>query len=62
MDHLEARNDVVFNGVAPRVDRAFLLAGEEAELWMLAGARGLGSVTDPEINLEGLSSPSSSNL
>lgn len=35
------RNDAVFNRVAPRVDRALLRAREEAELWMLAGAKGL---------------------
>jgi hypothetical protein len=28
----KARNDVVFNGIAPRVDRALLLAREEADL------------------------------
>jgi hypothetical protein len=40
----KTRNDVVFNGVAPKVDRALLLAREEAELWMLAGAKGLSVV------------------
>ena len=40
----KARNDVVFNGITPRVDRTFLLAREESELWMLAGAKGLGAV------------------
>jgi hypothetical protein len=39
----KTRNDAVFNGVAPKVDRA-LLAREEAELWMLAGAKGLSAV------------------
>ena len=34
----------MFNGVAPKVDRALLLAREEAELWMLAGAKGLSAV------------------
>jgi len=38
------RNDAVLNGVAPKVDRALLLAREEAELWMLAGAKGLSAV------------------
>jgi hypothetical protein len=40
----KARNDVVFNGITPRVDRTFLLAQEKSELWMLAGAKGLGAV------------------
>jgi hypothetical protein len=40
----KTRNDAVFNGVAPKVDRALLLAREEAELWMLAGAKGLSDV------------------
>jgi hypothetical protein len=40
----KARNDVVFNGITPRVDRTFLLAQEESELWMLAGAKDLGAV------------------
>jgi len=35
------RNDMVFNGILPRLDRALLLAQEEANLWMLAGAKGL---------------------
>jgi hypothetical protein len=35
---------VVFNGITPTVDRTFLLAQEESELWMLAGAKGLGAV------------------
>jgi hypothetical protein len=39
-----ARNDAVFNGIAPRVDRALLLAWEEADLWILAGAKGLNTV------------------
>jgi len=36
--------NVVFNGITPRVDRTFLLAWEESELWVLAGAKGLGAV------------------
>jgi len=40
----KARNYVVFNGITPRVDRTFLLAREESELWVLAGAKGLGAV------------------
>ena len=40
----EARNDVVFNGITPRVDRTFLLVQEISELSMLAGAKGLGAV------------------
>ncbi|XP_066391622.1 uncharacterized protein [Miscanthus floridulus] len=35
------RNDIVFNGVSPRLDRALLLAQDEADHWMLAGAKGL---------------------
>jgi hypothetical protein len=35
----KSRNDIVFNGIAPRVDRALLLAREEADLWILAGAK-----------------------
>jgi hypothetical protein len=35
---------LVFNGIAPRVDRALLLAREEADLWILAGAKGLNAV------------------
>lgn len=35
------RNDIVFNGASPRIDQALLLAREEADLWMLAGAKGL---------------------
>jgi hypothetical protein len=40
----KTRNDAVFNGVAPKDDRALLLAREQAELWMLAGAKGLSVV------------------
>ena len=35
------RNDIVFNGVSPRLHRALLLAQDEAAHWMLAGAKGL---------------------
>jgi len=35
------RNDIVFNSVLPRLDRALLLAQEEADHWMLAGAKSL---------------------
>jgi hypothetical protein len=38
---LKTRNDVVFNGASPRIDQALLLAQEEADLWMLAGGKGL---------------------
>ncbi|KAG2595406.1 hypothetical protein PVAP13_5KG073187 [Panicum virgatum] len=37
----KTRNDVMFNGAAPRINRALLLAREEAEFWMLAGAKDL---------------------
>jgi hypothetical protein len=40
----KARTDAVFSGVAPRVDRALLLAEEDADLWKLAGAKGLSVV------------------
>ena len=39
------RNDCVFNGATPRLDTALLLAKEEAELWCLAGAKGLSLLT-----------------
>jgi hypothetical protein len=35
------RNDIVFNGVSPRLERALLLARDEADHWMLAGAKSL---------------------
>ena len=35
------RNDIVFNGVPPRLDRVLLRAQEEADHWMLAGAKSL---------------------
>jgi hypothetical protein len=35
------RNNIVFNGVSPRLDRALLLAQDEADHWLLAGAKGL---------------------
>jgi hypothetical protein len=35
------RNDIVFNGASPRT---FLLAQNEADLWMLAGAKGLSGM------------------
>jgi len=31
----------VFNGASPRISQAITLALEEAELWQLAGAKGL---------------------
>jgi len=34
------RNEIVFNGASPRLDRALLLAQEDADLWLLAGAKG----------------------
>jgi len=40
----KARNDAVIERISPSVDRALLLAREEAELWMLAGAKGLNAV------------------
>jgi hypothetical protein len=35
------RNDIVFNGVLPRLERALLLAQDEADHWMLAGTKSL---------------------
>jgi hypothetical protein len=40
----KARNDVVFNGIIPRVNRTFILVHEQSELWILAGAKGLGAL------------------
>jgi hypothetical protein len=40
----KTRKDVVFNRIAPRVDRALLLAREEADLWILAGVKGLNTM------------------
>jgi hypothetical protein len=37
----KTRNDIVFNGAFPRLNRALLMAREEADLWLLAGAKGL---------------------
>jgi hypothetical protein len=38
------RNDIVFNGASPKLERALLLAQEEATLWMLAGAKGISGL------------------
>jgi len=35
------RNDVVFNGISPRISQAITLALEEAEFCQLAGLKGL---------------------
>jgi hypothetical protein len=40
----KVRNDTVFNGISPRVDRAFLIAQEESEFWILDGAKDLGAL------------------
>ena len=37
-------SDIVFNVAPRRIDQAFLLAQEEADLWMLAGAKGLSDL------------------
>ena len=34
----------MFDRTAPSVERALLLAQDEAELWMLAGAKGLSAM------------------
>lgn len=41
------RNECVFNGVAPRITTALTLAGEECQLWSMAGAKGLSFITSP---------------
>jgi hypothetical protein len=38
------RNDIVFNGASPRIDQVLLLAQGEADLWMLAGTKGLSGL------------------
>ncbi|KAF8730466.1 hypothetical protein HU200_017044 [Digitaria exilis] len=38
------RNNRVFNNVEPRVNRTLILAQEEVEFWMLAGAKGLSAL------------------
>ena len=38
------RNDIVFNGASPRIERVLLLAQEEAALWRLAGAKGISEL------------------
>lgn len=40
----KTRNDIVFNSASPRIDQALLLALDEADLWMLAGAKGLSGL------------------
>jgi len=37
------RNDIVFNGASPRIERVLLLA-QEAALWRLAGAKGISEL------------------
>ena len=39
--HSSFRDDILLNSASPRTDQALLLAQEEANLWMLAGAEGL---------------------
>ncbi|RCV33669.1 hypothetical protein SETIT_7G101000v2 [Setaria italica] len=38
------RNDIVFNGASPRMERVLLLAQEEAVLWRLAAAKGISDL------------------
>ncbi|KAF8772778.1 hypothetical protein HU200_005395 [Digitaria exilis] len=40
----KTRNNRVFNNVEPRVNRTLILAQEEVEFWMLAGAKGLSAL------------------
>ena len=46
------RNPCVFDGMAPNLGVAWMLATEELHLWMLAGARGmscLSTLADVEV-------------
>jgi hypothetical protein len=56
------RNDVVYNVVSPRIDEAIILAQEEADLWMLAGARGLSDLVAVRPFLDHYSAKFSYNL
>ncbi|RCV21737.1 hypothetical protein SETIT_4G161900v2, partial [Setaria italica] len=38
------RNDIVFNGASPTIERVLLLAQEEAALWRLASAKGISEL------------------
>lgn len=38
------RNDCVFNGASPSVAAALILAKDEAQLWNMAGAKGLSQL------------------
>ena len=41
------RNSCVFDGAAPDIARALIIAGEERKLWSMAGARGISLLTAP---------------
>jgi hypothetical protein len=41
------RNRCAFYGITPNLGGALTLAGEERQLWNLAGAKGLSSLTAP---------------
>jgi len=41
------RNRCIFYGITPNLGGALTLAGEERQLWNLAGAKGLSSLTAP---------------
>ena len=40
-------NRCVFDGAAPDIARALIIAGEERKLWSMAGARGISLLTAP---------------
>jgi hypothetical protein len=46
-------NDYVFNGVAPRLDMALAMAGEQLVSWNMAGAKGLAMIPELGGELEG---------
>jgi hypothetical protein len=41
------RNRCVFEGEAPSMTKALMLAAEDRKIWSLAGARGLNLLTAP---------------
>jgi hypothetical protein len=45
---LKQRNDCVFNGVAPNMGTIMSQARDEVHLWVIAGAKGLSSLSARE--------------
>lgn len=43
------RNGCVFEGLAPSLSRALLVSNEERRIWEMAGARGLSSLSLPNV-------------